>query len=67
MMGSSMHIHIDAGNDKNIIMIVRILDVGQQFLDSLLPGEPIYFKWNPTIECLFSKETQQNLLPCKNK
>ena len=67
LMGSSMHIHIDAGNDKNIIMIVRILDVGQQFLDSLLPGEPIYFKWNPTIECLFSKETQQNLLPCENK
>lgn len=66
LMGSSMHIHIDAGNDKNIIMIVRILDVGQDFLDSLLPNEPIYFKWNSSIQCLFSKETQQNLLPIKD-
>jgi len=65
LMGSSMHIHINTAENKNIIMIVRILDVGQEFLDSLKPETPIYFKWNPVVECLFSKETQQNLLPVK--
>ena len=65
LMGSSMHIHINTAENKNIIMIVRILDVGQEFLDSLKPETPIYFKWNPVVECLFSKETQQNLLPSK--
>ncbi len=63
MMGSSMHIHINTAENKNIIMIVRMLDVGKEFLDSLKPETPIYFKWNPVVECLFSKETQQNLLP----
>ncbi len=63
LMGSSMHIHINTSENKNIIMIVRILDVGQEFLDSLKPQTPIYFKWNPVVECLFSKKTQQNLLP----
>lgn len=65
LMGSSIHIHIDTNEGKNIIMVVRILDVGQETIDALKEGEPIYFKWNSTVECLFSKETGENLLPLK--
>ena len=61
LMGSSTHIHVNTAENKNIIMIVRILDVGQEALDNLKPNEPIYFKWNPVVECLFSKETNLNL------
>ncbi len=67
LMGSSMHIHVETGENKNMIMVVRILDVGQEFLDGLKTGEPIYFKWNPVVECLFSKETKQNFLPIEDK
>lgn len=67
LMGSSVHIHVNTENNKNLIMVVRIWDVGQETLDQLVVGEPIYFKWNPIVECLFSKENDQNLLSIPNR
>ncbi len=67
LMGSSMHIHINTETTKNVIMIVQIKDVSQKELDQIVINEPIYFKWNPAIECLFSKETHQNLLTNQEK
>ena len=61
-MGSMIHLHINAGQMKNIIAIVPTIEIKKEELERLKAGEKIYFYWADELAHYFSKETTMNLL-----
>ena len=61
-MGSMIHLHINAGQMKNIIIIVPTIEIKKEELERLKAGEKIYFYWADELAHYFSKETTMNLL-----
>ena len=61
-MGSMIHLHINAGQMKNIIVIVPTIEIKKEELERLKAGEKIYFYWADELAHYFSKETTMNLL-----
>ena len=61
-MGSMIHLHINAGQLKNIIVIVPTIEIKKDELERLKAGEKIYFYWAENLAHYFSKETSMNLL-----
>ena len=62
LMGSSMHVHIETENNKNVVMIVPITNYDSNIYEEIVAGKKIYFSWNIGLEHLFSKETEENLI-----
>ena len=63
LMGSSLHLHVDTMSNKNIVIIVPIINLEEGKLKQLVTGNKIYFKRNNGLEHIFSKETSMNLIP----
>ena len=61
-MGSSLHLHVDTITNKNIVIIVPIINLEKDKLSSLITGNKVHFKWNYGLEHLFSKQTSMNLI-----
>ena len=62
LMGSSLHLHVDTITNKNIVIIVPIINLEKDKLSSLITGNKVHFKWNYGLEHLFSKQTSMNLI-----
>lgn len=62
LMGSSLHLHVDTITNKNIVIIVPIINLEKEKLASLITGNKVHFKWNYGLEHLFSKQTSMNLI-----
>ena len=56
MMGSSVHLHVDA-DGRDVIIIVPILDME----DNYNYGDLVHFTFNGNVAHVFSKETDKNL------
>ena len=56
MMGSSVHLHVDA-DGRDVIIIVPILDME----DNYNYGDLVHFTFNGNVAHVFSKETDRNL------
>jgi multiple sugar transport system ATP-binding protein len=56
MMGSSVHLHLNA-DGKDVIVIVPTIDLK----DSFNRGDTVYFNFNGNVAHVFSKETEKNL------
>ena len=56
MMGSSVHLHVDA-DGHDVIIIVPILDME----DNYNYGDLVHFTFNGNVAHVFSKETDKNL------
>ena len=66
LMGNSIHVHIETPFAKNIVINVSTVHLSQQELDSLVADNTIYFGFYNHLCHLFSKETEQNLIPFVN-
>ena len=62
LMGSSLHLHVDTITNKNIVIIVPIINLEKDKLSSLITGNKVHFKWNYGLEHLFSKQKSMNLI-----
>ena len=58
MMGSEMHLHINASG-KDVIGIIQTAGLN---LDTVRNGIEISFEFNPSLAHLFNRETEENLL-----
>ena len=56
MMGSSVHLHVNAAG-KDVIMIVPTIDVKGHYA----MGDTVHFTFNGSVAHVFSKETEKNL------
>ena len=56
MMGSSVHLHVTAG-DKDVIVVVPTINVTKGFFR----GEEVHLSFGGNVVHLFSKETGDNL------
>ena len=56
MMGSSVHLHVNA-NGKDVIIIVPTQDLKEGFNI----GQPVRFCFNGNVAHVFSKQTEKNL------
>lgn len=66
LMGSSLHVHLDTAINKNIVVIVPVVSLPKEKLSEITAGKKIYLRWNPGLEHLFGKESEQNLIPFVN-
>ena len=58
MMGSEMHLHINASG-KDVIAVIQTAGLN---LDTVRNGVEISFQFDPSLAHLFSRETEENLL-----
>ena len=58
MMGSEMHLHINASG-KDVIGIIQTAGLN---LDTVRNGIEISFEFDPSLAHLFNRETEENLL-----
>jgi multiple sugar transport system ATP-binding protein len=56
MMGSSVHLHLDA-NGKDVIVIVPTIDMKESYKQ----GDTVHFSFKGKVAHVFSKETDKNL------
>ena len=56
MMGSSVHLHVNA-NGKDVIIIVPTIDMKGHYA----MGDTVHFSFNGNVAHVFSKETEKNL------
>ena len=56
MMGSSVHLHVNA-DGKDVIIIVPTQDLKEGFNI----GQPVHFRFNGNVAHVFSRETEKNL------
>lgn len=61
-MGSMLHLHINVGETKNVIVIVPTIDMSKTQIDNLVAGKEIYINFAPSLVHIFSKKTTKNLL-----
>ncbi len=62
MMGSELHLHVDAGNDRNIIARIPTIELEPGQRASLVHGNPLYFTFSSKVIQLFDPESEQSLL-----
>ncbi len=61
MMGSSMHLHVNAG-DKDVVIVLQTVDLPVEKRSGFAYGEPISFRFDTILSHLFGAETQKNLI-----
>ncbi len=61
MMGSSMHLHINA-NGKDVVIVLQTVDLPAEKRAGFEYGESISFTFDSDLMHLFSAETQKNLI-----
>ncbi len=61
MMGSSMHLHVNA-EDKDVVIVLQTVDLPVEKRTGFAYGEPISFRFDTILAHLFSAETQKNLI-----
>ena len=61
MMGSSMHLHINA-NGKDVVLVLQTVDLPVDKRAGFEYGEPISFTFESELMHLFSAETHNNLI-----
>ena len=61
MMGSSMHLHVGL-EEKNIIIVLRTIDLPPEKRAGFAFGEPVSFTFSSSLLHLFSAETGRNLI-----
>ena len=61
MMGSSMHLHVDA-NEKDVVIVLQTVDLPIEKRSGFEFGESISFRFDPNLAHLFSAETNKNLI-----
>lgn len=60
MMGSQMHLHVNAGG-KDTIIIVQTMDLSGEKLQQFRDGAPIAFTFGGNVIHVFSRENERNL------
>ena len=61
MMGSSMHLHVTAG-DKDVVIVLQTVDLPADKRGGFAYGEAISFCFDSALAHLFSAEEQKNLI-----
>ena len=62
MMGSELHLHVDVGLSKSIILRIPTIDLTPDQRRQLEAGNRIYFSFASKVVQLFNPETEQSLL-----
>ena len=62
MMGSELHLHVAAGNDRNIIVRIPTIELDHERRSALVHGSPLDFTFSSKVIQLFDPETEQSLL-----
>ena len=65
-MGNSIHVHVETPFAKNIVINVNTVHLSEEELASLVADNTIYFGFYNHLCHLFSKETEENLVPFIN-
>ena len=66
LMGSSLHVHVETEFAKNIVIVVSTVNLSEKEIEKISVGNKIYFNWYGHLCHLFSKESEQNLIPFIN-
>jgi multiple sugar transport system ATP-binding protein len=61
MMGSSMHLHVRAG-EKDVVLVLQTADLPAEKRAGFAYGEEVSFSFRPELMHLFSGETEKNLI-----
>ncbi|MBP3647686.1 MAG: sn-glycerol-3-phosphate ABC transporter ATP-binding protein UgpC [Clostridia bacterium] len=62
MMGSELHLHVDCGAEKNVIIRIPTVDLTPEMRKSLSADEKLNFTFSSKVMHLFDPETEQNLI-----
>jgi len=66
LMGSSLHVHVNTLFSENLVIVVPTVNLSEAEIAKIAVGNKIYFNWYSNLCNLFSKETEQNLIPFVN-
>ncbi|MCR4871565.1 MAG: TOBE domain-containing protein [Atopobiaceae bacterium] len=61
MMGSSMHLHVTAG-DRDVVIVLQTVDLPVEKRSGFAYGEHISFTFEPELMHVFSAGTEENLI-----
>ena len=62
MMGSELHLHVNAGENENIILRLPTIDLTAEQRASLVYGSKLHFTFSSKVVQLFDPATEQSLL-----
>ena len=62
MMGSELHLHVDCGAEKNVIIRIPTVDLTPEMRKSLNADEKLNFTFSSKVMHLFDPATEQNLI-----
>jgi len=62
MMGSELHLHVDCGAEKHVIIRIPTVDLTAEMRKSLSADEKLNFTFSSKVMHLFDPETEQNLI-----
>ena len=61
MMGSSVHLHVDA-NGKDVVVIIPTIDLTGELQNGFAYGSPVSFTFGGNVIHMFDKATEKNLI-----
>ena len=62
MMGSELHLHVNVGLSKNVILRVPTIDLSAEQRKALESGNKLYFTFNSKVVQIFDPKTEKSLL-----
>ncbi len=62
MMGSELHLHVESGEEKNVILRIPTIELSAAQRASLVHGSDLGFTFSSKVVQLFDPETEQSLL-----
>ena len=62
MMGSELHLHVNVGLSKNVILRVPTIDLTREQRQALQAGNKLYFTFNSKVVQIFDPKTEKSLL-----
>ena len=62
MMGSELHLHVNVGLNRNVILRVPTIDLTKEQRKALESGNKLYFTFTSKVVQLFNPDTEMSLL-----
>ena len=62
MMGSELHLHVNVGLDRNVILRIPTIDLTNEQRAALTAGNKLYFSFTSKVVQLFNPDTEASLL-----
>ena len=62
MMGSELHLHVNVGLDRNVILRIPTIDLTNEQRTALNAGNKLYFTFTSKVVQLFNPDTEMSLL-----